>query len=133
MFILVNLFINFIQLLLESLSFIRNNLVTLHGEVLGMPCLRYLNCRRNKLNNGGVPSNLFKLEELLVLDFSHNQLKMVPPELEQTTSLLVLNLSHNEIESIPNQLFINLSELICLDLSHNKLGKLVYLFLLMKT
>ena len=108
---------------LESLSLIKNNLVTLHGEVAGMSCLRYLNVRDNKLKNNGLPPEIFKLEELLVLDLSRNQLKEVPAELECTKSLLVLNLNHNQIEMIPNQLFVNLIDLIFLDLSNNKLGK----------
>ncbi|XP_060116629.1 protein flightless-1 homolog [Heteronotia binoei] len=38
--------------------------------------------------------------------------------------MLVLNLKHNSIDSIPNQLFINLTDLLYLDLSDNKLESL---------
>ncbi|RWS11681.1 protein flightless-1-like protein [Dinothrombium tinctorium] len=109
---------------LESLSFVRNNLMTLHGEIAAMPSLRYLNCRYNCLKNSGIPPQLFKLDELLILDLSHNQLKEVPSELEQAKSLRVLNLSNNEIESIPNHLFVHLTDLLYLDLSNNKLDTL---------
>lgn len=109
---------------LESLSFARNKLVTLHGEIPRMSKLRYLNCRHNNLKNAGIPANLVNHEELLVIDLSHNQLKEVPDELEQSKKLLVLNLSHNFIEVIPAQLFVNLCDLIFLDLSSNHLGML---------
>lgn len=107
---------------LESLSFARNNLVTLHGEIPRMNKLRYLNCRYNYLKNSGVPANLVNHEELLVIDLSHNQLKEVPDELEQSKKLLVLNLSHNLIEVVHAQLFVNLCDLIFLNLSSNRLG-----------
>ena len=109
---------------LETISLVRNNLVTLHGEIVSMPCIRYLNCRHNKINNNGIPKEIFHFEELLVVDLSFNQLTEVPSELEQSKGLLVLNLGHNNIEIIPNQLFINLVDLIYLDLSDNKLGEL---------
>ncbi|XP_076366000.1 FLII actin remodeling protein isoform X2 [Tachypleus tridentatus] len=109
---------------LETLSLVRNNLVTIHGEISTLPCLRSLNCRYNKLKNCGIPNDIFHLEELTVLDFSHNQLRDVPQDLDMASSLLVLNLSHNHIESIPSQLFVNLTDLQYLDLSNNKLETL---------
>ncbi|XP_054155123.1 protein flightless-1-like [Oppia nitens] len=109
---------------LETLSLLRNNLVTLHGELASLPSLRYLNCRHNNIKNSGIPSEIFHLDELLVLDFSYNQLKEVPNDLEKSKGLLVLNLSHNYIQTIPNQLFINLTDLLYLDLSHNQLETL---------
>jgi Leucine-rich repeat (LRR) protein len=117
---------------LETLSLVRNNLVTLHGELSSLPCLRYLNCRNNKIKNCGIPSEIFSLDELLVLDLSHNELKEVPNQLEQSKGLLVLNLSHNYIQTIPNQLFVNLTDLLYLDLSHNNLG-IIYFFIFLKS
>ncbi|XP_023218624.1 protein flightless-1-like [Centruroides sculpturatus] len=108
---------------LETLSLVRNNLVTIHGEVSTLPCLRYFNCRHNKLKNCGIPSDIFDLEDLAVIDFSHNQLRDVPHDLDHSRGLLVLNLSYNNIESIPNQLFVSLTDLLYLDLSNNRLGK----------
>lgn len=109
---------------LETLSLARNNLVTLHGEISTMSSLHYLNCRYNRIKNSGIPNNTFKsLSELTVVDLSHNQLKEIPPELESNKRLLVLNLSHNQIDSVPTQLFVNLTELIFLDLSNNEIGK----------
>lgn len=108
---------------MESLSFAKNNLITLHGEISQMPSLKYLNCKNNRIKNSGIPNDLFKSKDLLILDLSYNQLKEIPPDLDQMKNLQVLNLCHNQIESIPNQLFINLTELVILDLSDNKLGK----------
>lgn len=108
---------------LESLSLARNNLVTLHGELVSMPSLRSLVFRNNRLNNAGLPEALFRLPDLSVLDLSANQLVAVPSELEKCRGLLVLNLSHNSIEAIPNQLFVALTDLLHLDLSDNRLGK----------
>lgn len=109
---------------LESLSLNKNNLVTLHGEIVSMQSLRSLVFRHNRINNNGLPPELFKLDELSVLDLSHNQLKQVPSELERCKGLLVLNLSSNNIETVPNQLFVNLTDLLHLDLSNNALGML---------
>ena len=109
---------------LESLALARNNLVSLHGEISTMTSLRSLNCRRNCLKTSSLPSSIFKLQELTILDLSHNQMKEIPEELEYTQQLLLLNLSHNLIESIPNQLFVSLCDLKHLDLSFNKLGNI---------
>lgn len=45
----------------------RNNLVTIHGEISTLPCLRYINCRYNKLKNSGIPADIFDLEDLAVV------------------------------------------------------------------
>lgn len=68
----------------------------LHGELTELTNLRTLNVRQNVLKTSGIPPDLFKLEELTTLDFSHNNLKEVPEGLEKARSLLVLNLSHNK-------------------------------------
>lgn len=109
---------------LETLSLVRNNLVTLHGEVPTLPCLRYLNCRHNKIKSSGIPQEIFELEDLSVVDLSHNDLREVPAALEKARGILVLSLGHNRIEMIPNQLFMNLVDLIYLDLSGNRLESL---------
>lgn len=108
---------------LDSLSLAKNNLVTLHGELVALNSLRSLVFRHNTINNNGLPTELFNLEELSVLDLSHNCLNNVPSDLEKCKNLLVLNLSNNSIETIPNPLFINLTDLHFLDVSNNKLGK----------
>lgn len=109
---------------LETLSLVRNNLVTLHGEVPALPCLRSLNCRHNRLKNSGIPPQVFDLEDLSVVDLSYNDLREIPTDLEHARGLLVLNLAYNRIENIPHQLFVSLVDLIHLDLSGNQLETL---------
>lgn len=77
------------------------------------------------------------MKDLTIIDFSHNQLREVPPNLEYAKGAIVLNLSYNNIETIPNQVvssfiishslvqvFSNLIDLLHLDLSNNKLDML---------
>uniref|UniRef100_A0A2K6CMS9 Protein flightless-1 homolog n=1 Tax=Macaca nemestrina TaxID=9545 RepID=A0A2K6CMS9_MACNE len=80
---------------LEHLSVSHNNLTTLHGELSSLPSLRAIVARANCLKNSGVPDDIFKLDDLSVLDLSHNQLTECPRELENAKNMLVLNLSHN--------------------------------------
>ncbi|XP_014398336.1 PREDICTED: protein flightless-1 homolog isoform X3 [Myotis brandtii] len=109
---------------LEHLSVSHNHLTTLHGELSSLPSLRAIVARANSLKNSGVPDDIFKLDDLSVLDLSYNQLTECPRELENAKNMLVLNLSHNSIDTIPNQLFINLTDLLYLDLSENRLESL---------
>ncbi|KAG7270171.1 hypothetical protein CRUP_026172 [Coryphaenoides rupestris] len=109
---------------LEHLSVSHNSLTTLHGELSSLPNLRAVVARANNLKNSGVPDDIFQLDELSVLDLSYNQLSEVPRDLENSRNMLVLNLSHNAMEGIPNQLFINLTDLLYLDLGDNKLDSL---------
>uniref|UniRef100_A0A8D1GPT6 FLII actin remodeling protein n=1 Tax=Sus scrofa TaxID=9823 RepID=A0A8D1GPT6_PIG len=109
---------------LEHLSVSHNHLTTLHGDLSSLPSLRAIVARANSLKNSGVPDDIFKLDDLSVLDLSYNQLTECPRELENAKNMLVLNLSHNSIESIPNQLFINLTDLLYLDLGENRLESL---------
>uniref|UniRef100_A0A8C6C9G8 Protein flightless-1 homolog n=1 Tax=Monodon monoceros TaxID=40151 RepID=A0A8C6C9G8_MONMO len=80
---------------LEHLSVSHNNLTTLHGELSSLPSLRAIVARANSLKNSGVPDDIFKLDDLSVLDLSYNQLTECPRELENAKNMLVLNLSHN--------------------------------------
>lgn len=109
---------------LEQLHVKNNQLKDLTKDIVELNCLRVLNARHNHITNDKLPQNLYKLEDLTVLDLSHNELNEVPINLEESKSILVLNLSHNKILSIPNHLFINLTDLVYLDLSSNKLEML---------
>ena len=64
------------------------------------------------------------LEDLAVLDLSYNELREVPVNVEEAKTILVLNLGHNHIHTIPNYVFINLTDLVYLDLSSNRLETL---------
>ncbi|KAK8748568.1 hypothetical protein OTU49_015861 [Cherax quadricarinatus] len=106
---------------LEHLSLKGNNLEKLYGAITALPCLRSLNVRRNKLKKSGIPSDLFEMDDLTTLDFSHNSLSEIPEGLEEAKSLLVLNLSDNYIEEIPAQVFVNCTDLLYLNVGDNRL------------
>ena len=56
-----------------------------------------------------------------MVDFSHNQLRECPSNLDHAKCTVVLNLSHNNIEQISTQVFANMVDLNFLDISHNKI------------
>uniref|UniRef100_A0A5S6QHV9 Gelsolin-like domain-containing protein n=1 Tax=Trichuris muris TaxID=70415 RepID=A0A5S6QHV9_TRIMR len=109
---------------LEHLHLIDNALTSLHGELSDLPNLRSIIARKNQIKISGIPTDIFDMQDLTVIDFSHNNLKETPPNLDRARSAIVLNLSCNMMESIPSQLFINTADLIYLDLSSNKLTML---------
>ncbi|XP_060578939.1 protein flightless-1 homolog isoform X2 [Ruditapes philippinarum] len=109
---------------LEHLSLINNSIETLGKDIENLPALRTVNCRHNNLSDKGISDKIFQLQDLSVVDFSHNHLNEVPPELENAKGVIVLNLSNNNIEMLPNQMFINLLDLTYLDLSNNSLETL---------
>ena len=82
-------------MLQETLQMKRNDLESIHGCLSELSCLRVINCKNNHITKDGVPANIFNLEELSVLDLSHNELEAVPTCLDMAKSMLVLNLSHN--------------------------------------
>ena len=78
-------------------------MTSVHGELSDLPCLRSVIVRHNQIKTSGVPTDIFDMKDLTILDFSHNALKDVPPNLDHAVGAIVLNLSHNNIEAIPNQ------------------------------
>ncbi|TKR57749.1 hypothetical protein L596_030409 [Steinernema carpocapsae] len=109
---------------LEHLQMSRNVLTNLHGELSDMPRLRSVIVRHNEIKTSGIPTDIFRMKDLTIIDFSHNSLREVPANLEYAKGAIVLNLSHNNIENIPNQMFSNLIDLLFIDLSNNKLDML---------
>ncbi|VDM71067.1 unnamed protein product, partial [Strongylus vulgaris] len=109
---------------LEHLQMSRNFLSSVHGELSDLPRLRSVIVRHNQVKTAGIPTDIFRMKDLTIIDFSHNQLREVPPNLEYAKGAIVLNLSYNNIETIPNQVFSNLIDLLFLDLSNNKLDML---------
>jgi len=109
---------------LEHLQMARNKLANVHGELSDLPHLRSVIVRNNQIKTSGIPTDIFRMKDLTIIDFSHNSLRDVPANLEYAKCTIVLNLSHNNIENIPNQVFSNLVDLVYLDLSNNKLDTL---------
>ncbi|KHN73472.1 Protein flightless-1 -like protein [Toxocara canis] len=109
---------------LEHLQMSRNTLTSVHGELSDLPRLRSVIVRHNQIKTSGIPTDIFRMKDLTIIDFSHNSLREVPPNLEYAKCAIVLNLSYNKIENIPNAVFSNLIDLLYLDLSDNKLEML---------
>uniref|UniRef100_A0A0K0FBY9 Protein flightless-1 homolog (inferred by orthology to a C. elegans protein) n=1 Tax=Strongyloides venezuelensis TaxID=75913 RepID=A0A0K0FBY9_STRVS len=109
---------------LEHLQMSRNNLTNVHGELSDLPRLRSVIVHHNNIKVSGIPSDIFRMKDLTIIDFSHNQLKEVPANLEYAKCAIVLNLSHNNITSIPPMIFSNMIDLIHLDISNNKLDQI---------
>lgn len=109
---------------LEHLQMSRNSLTSVHGELSDLPRLRSVIVRHNQIKTSGIPTDIFRMKDLTIIDFSHNSLREVPPNLEYAKCAIVLNLSYNNIETIPNAIFSNLIDLLYLDLSNNKLDML---------
>ncbi|CAJ0942651.1 unnamed protein product, partial [Mesorhabditis belari] len=109
---------------LEHLQMSRNSLTSVHGELSDLPRLRSVIVRHNNIKTSGIPTDIFRMKDLTIIDFSHNQLREVPPNLEYAKGAIVMNLSYNNIENIPNQVFANLVDLIHVDLSNNKIDML---------
>ncbi|KAL5018593.1 hypothetical protein ScPMuIL_004315 [Solemya velum] len=93
-------------------------------ELQNLKKLEHLTIIRNDIESLGNTRRNFKLEDLSVVDLSHNMLEEVPPDLEHAKNVIVLNLSHNKIENIPHQLFVNLTDVNFVDLSNNQLETL---------
>ncbi|KRZ40314.1 Protein flightless-1 -like protein [Trichinella pseudospiralis] len=109
---------------LEHLQMTHNALSSVHGELSDLPCLRSVVVRNNQIKTSGIPTDIFDMQDLNIIDFNRNALKETPPNLDHATGAIVLNLSHNNLESIPNQLLVHMCDLLYLDLSGNKLTML---------
>lgn len=129
----------------------RNKLQNVHGELSDLPRLRSVIVRKNQvrrlvsasddsrvfqIKTSGIPTDIFRMKDLTIIDFSHNSLRDVPSNMEYAKCAIVLNLGHNNIESIPPQVSVCLKDYVCrymlqifnnlidlnfLDLSYNKL------------
>lgn len=67
------------------------------GYFKDLPKMAFLRLNRNKLENSGLPRNVFNTSSILDLQLSHNQLTevpLIPPRLEH------LHLDHNRIKSV---------------------------------
>lgn len=75
-----------------------NNIEKIPAEYFkGLPKVTFLRLNNNKLENGGVPRNVFNISNILDLQLSHNMLTeipVIPPSLEQ------LRLDHNKIKNV---------------------------------
>ncbi|ETN73119.1 leucine Rich repeat-containing domain protein, partial [Necator americanus] len=74
-----------------------------------MTWLKLNRAKLERVKTAGIPTDIFRMKDLTIIDFSHNQLREVPPNLEYAKGAIV---------------FSNLIDLLFLDLSNNKLDML---------
>ena len=107
---------------LLELSLLQNHLKTLPPSLVEFTRLEILNVDENP-QMLTLPRILRNMTSILVFSMASNSLKTIPDEIFRLTNLTVLNVSRNNLEGIGN-LLGNLSHLVQLDLSHNKLWNL---------
>uniref|UniRef100_A0A8C0X455 Podocan-like protein 1 n=1 Tax=Castor canadensis TaxID=51338 RepID=A0A8C0X455_CASCN len=106
---------------LRVLRLQRNQLRALEPEPLaGLDQLRELGLAHNRLRVGDIgPGTWHQLQELKVLDLSHNELSFVPPDLPE--ALEELHLQGNRISHVGPEAFLSTPHLRALFLRANKL------------
>uniref|UniRef100_A0A2N9F5L8 Leucine-rich repeat-containing N-terminal plant-type domain-containing protein n=1 Tax=Fagus sylvatica TaxID=28930 RepID=A0A2N9F5L8_FAGSY len=90
-----------------------------HPVFSSIPHLQELYLRRIQLHE--VPSDIFSLQQLRILDLSQNSLQSVPVEFQHLTSLTELDLSDNNIAVLPPELGLLEPNLQALRLDGNPL------------
>uniref|UniRef100_A0A2N9HKV5 Rx N-terminal domain-containing protein n=1 Tax=Fagus sylvatica TaxID=28930 RepID=A0A2N9HKV5_FAGSY len=93
-----------------------------HPVFSSIPHLQELYLRRIQLHE--VPSDIFSLQQLRILDLSQNSLQSVPVEFQHLTSLTELDLSDNNIAVLPPELGLLEPNLQALRLDGNPLRSL---------
>ncbi|XP_037369788.1 lumican [Talpa occidentalis] len=104
---------------LEDLQLTHNKITKL-GSLDGLVNLTFVHLQHNQLKEDVISSAFRGLKSLEYLDLSFNQLTKLPSGLP--VSLLTLYLDHNKIGSIPEEYFKNFNGLQYLRLSHNELA-----------
>ncbi|KAG8132418.1 hypothetical protein E2320_010271 [Naja naja] len=112
----------FLPQTLISVDFAANNLTRIYDLTFGQkPNLRSVYLHNNKLDDAGLPENMFNgSDNVEILIMSSNFLKYVPKNLPR--ALYKLHLKNNKLEKIPVGAFNELSDLRELYLQNNKLN-----------
>ncbi|ETE63320.1 Podocan, partial [Ophiophagus hannah] len=112
----------FLPQTLISVDFAANNLTKIYDLTFGQkPNLRSVYLHNNKLDDAGLPENMFNgSDNVEILIMSSNFLKYVPKNLPR--ALYKLHLKNNKLEKIPVGAFNELSDLRELYLQNNKLN-----------
>lgn len=112
---------------LQQLNLEHNNITEISGEALaGLPSLRIFNISYNRLET--LPNGLFAgARDFQEIHLQHNRLFEIPRGLfHKLEQLLILDLSNNQLSShhIDNGTFSGLIRLIVLNLAHNALTRI---------
>nr|XP_008255101.1 osteomodulin [Oryctolagus cuniculus] len=111
---------------LERLFLGYNNISVLQTDAMdGLVNLTMLDLCYNHLHDSVLKEKILaKMEKLMQLNLCHNKLESMPPGLP--SSLMYLSLENNSISSIPENYFKKLPKLHALRISHNKLQDIPY-------
>ncbi len=111
------------ELDLSDVFFSRDDekLTEIPTELWELEQLEVLNLSRNQLTT--IPESITKLTNLTQLDLSRNQLTSIPESITKLTNLTQLDLSRNQLTSIPKSI-TKLTNLTGLNLSRNQLTTL---------
>ncbi|XP_063308679.1 prolargin [Pelobates fuscus] len=108
---------------LEQLRLSRNQISKIPSGVFSkMDHLILLDLHNNKLSDGVFNKNTFKgLKNLIQLNLAHNILRKMPPTVPESVNQLFLD--RNNIEDIPSGYFKELPNLVFLRLNYNQLSE----------
>lgn len=109
---------NLVNLKLLDIS---ENEFTTFPDISGLVKLENLSLAKTKLDK--FPENLLKITTLRILDLSHNQFIDLPDDGTVLENLVVLNFSFNNLQKIPSWVF-NCTKLQSLNLTNTQLSKL---------
>ncbi|NXU59597.1 OMD protein, partial [Turnix velox] len=106
---------------LERLLLGFNNISQLSGNALeGLPNITMLDLCNNLLDDSVLKGKIFSnMKNLMQLNLCNNKLETMPPDLP--SSLMYLSLENNSISYIPENYFNRLPKIIALRMSHNNL------------
>lgn len=106
---------------LRTLDLSGKGLTSVPKDIFSKTELESLNLSQNKLT-GALPAEVRHLQNLKVLNLSHNDFTGVPAEVGQLENLEVLDLSYNKLTGLPYEIG-NLKNLKLLKLSGNDYAK----------
>jgi len=101
----------------NQLDLSNKQLKTVPSYVFNLTNLEVLDLSNNQLT-GSLPAKIRQLQNLKVLNLSNNLMTGVPAEIGQLKNLQVLNLANNQLTGLPIELK-NLSNLETLNISNN--------------
>lgn len=107
---------------LLKLNLAHNNIKDINKKISNLTNLSVLNISNNKIT--ALPEDIGYTKALTHIDASYNTISHVPSEVNMLSYLKYLDLSHNNLESESLPQFIDMRNLIEINLSYNQLTRL---------